>query len=54
MHLFDESIGGDLVDATLPDWERRELRRERVLKGLMNKHAAGVLSDDELKAISLA
>jgi hypothetical protein len=46
LRLLHESIGGDLVDATLPDWERRELRREKVLKG-----AAGVLSDDELKAI---
>ena len=51
LRLLHESIGGDLVDATLPDWERRELRREKVLKGLKNKHAEGVLSDDELKAI---
>jgi len=46
-------IGGDLVDAALPDWERQEFRRKRVFKGLENKQAAGVLSDDELKAISL-
>ena len=54
LRLLHESIGGDLVNAALPDWERRELRREKVLKGLKNKHAAGVLSDDELKAISIA
>jgi len=28
-----------------------ELRREKTSRGLKNKHAAGVLSDNELKAI---
>ena len=54
LRLLHESIGGDLVNAALPDWERRELRCEKVLKGLENKHAAGVLSDDDLKAIRAA
>jgi hypothetical protein len=52
--LLHESLGGDLVDTTKTDWERTELTREKVVKGLAAKHAGGVLSQSDFDAISQA
>src|SRR5208283_5026451 len=38
--LLHESLGGDLVDTSKTNWERNELTREKVEKGLAAKHAA--------------
>jgi hypothetical protein len=32
--LLHESLGGDLVDTSKPDWEESQLRRTPILKGL--------------------
>ncbi len=42
--LLHESLGGDLVSATQTDWERTQLTRKNVEKGLKEKLAAGRLS----------
>ncbi len=42
--LLHESLGGDLVDATKPDWERTQLTRKNVETGLKSKLSAGLLS----------
>ena len=48
------SVGGDLVDTSKADWERTELTRERVEKGLAEKRTGGALSPTEFDAISQA
>jgi hypothetical protein len=52
--LLHESLGGDLVDTSNADWEKDELTREKVEKGLAAKHAGGVLSQSDFDAISQA
>ena len=52
--LLHESLGGDLVDTSRTDWERTELTREKVEKGLAAKRAGGALSQSEFDAISQA
>jgi hypothetical protein len=52
--LLHESLGGDLVDTSKTDWERTELTREKVEKGLAAKRAGGALSQSEFDAISQA
>lgn len=52
--LLHESLGGDLVDTSKPDWERTQLTRSNVIKGLQEKCAAGALSHADLLAISEA
>jgi hypothetical protein len=49
--LLHESLGGDLVDTSVPEWEKYELRRENVEKGLEAKLTAGVLSPADYDAI---
>lgn len=52
--LLHESLGGDLVDTSKPDWEEDELRRNNVVKGLAAKRANGSLSQPVFDAISEA
>jgi hypothetical protein len=52
--LLHESLGGDLVDIGKPDWERNQLTRDNVEKGLEAKRAAGALSQSEFEAINQA
>jgi hypothetical protein len=52
--LLHESLGGDLVDTSKTDWERTELTREKVVKGLAAKRAGGALPQSDFDAISLA
>ena len=52
--LLHESLGGDLVDTSKTDWERTELTREKIEKGLAAKFAGGALAKSEFDAISQA
>jgi hypothetical protein len=52
--LLHESLGGDLVDTSKPDWERNQLTRDKVEKGLEAKRAAGALSQSVFDAIMAA
>jgi hypothetical protein len=52
--LLHESLGGDLVDTSGPDWEKYQLRREKVLKGLDKKRASGDVSQTDFDAIKEA
>jgi len=52
--LLHESLGGDLVDTSKPDWERTQLLRSNVEKGLETKRAAGLVSQPDFDAISQA
>lgn len=52
--LMHESLGGDLVDTSKTDWERTELTRDKVEKGLAAKCAGGTLSQSDFDAISQA
>jgi len=52
--LLHESLGGDLVDTSDPDWEGYELRRRNVEKGLDAKRAAGALSQADYDTITHA
>jgi hypothetical protein len=52
--LLHESLGGDLVDASKADWERKQLNRENVNTGLKSKLSAGLLSQPDFKAIGEA
>lgn len=42
--LIHESLGGDLVDTSKPNWQEDNLRRVKVLEGLERKRAASKLS----------
>lgn len=52
--LLHESLGGDLVDTSKPNWERTKLARDDVEKGLRAKLASGTLSQSDFDAISSA
>jgi hypothetical protein len=47
--LLHESLGGDLIDTSTPDWEETQLRRTPILKGLEAKHAGGQLKSARLR-----
>jgi hypothetical protein len=49
-----ESLGGDLVDTSKSEWERTQLTREKVGKGLERKREAGSLSQSDYDAITQA
>ncbi len=49
--LLHESLGGDLVDSTKPDWEQTQLTRKNVKKGLTSKLSAGLLSQADFDEI---
>jgi hypothetical protein len=42
--LLHESLGGDLIDTTQGEWERTELTRKKILKGLEDKRDRGQIS----------
>jgi hypothetical protein len=52
--LLHESLGGDLVDATKPDWEQTQLTRKKVETGLRSKLSAGLLSPADFDEIDAA
>jgi hypothetical protein len=52
--LLHESLGGDLVDTSKPDWERNQLTRDNVEKGLEAKRAVGALSQFDFDALKEA
>ncbi len=52
--LLHESLGGDLVDTAKTDWERTELTREKVEKGLKAKLAGVAISQSDFDAICRA
>ena len=52
--LLHESLGGDLVDTSKPVWEKTQLTRSNVKKGLEAKRAAGSISQTEFDAITEA
>ncbi len=49
--LLHESLGGDLVDTSKPDWETTQLRRDIVEKGREAKRAGGKRSQAKFDAI---
>jgi hypothetical protein len=49
--LVHESLGGDLVDTSDADWEKDELNRKNVKKGLKKKLAEGAISQAGYDAI---
>ena len=52
--LLHESLGGELVDTSKPEWERKQLRRRNVIKGLEAKLRKGKISRPDFEAISTA
>jgi hypothetical protein len=52
--LLHESLGGDLVDTSKTDWEKTQLPRCNVEKGLKAKRAAGLISQPDFDAINEA
>jgi hypothetical protein len=52
--LLHESLGGDLVDTSKPNWETSQLSRANVVKGLEEKYAAGAVTQTDFRAISEA
>ncbi len=52
--LLHEATSGDLVDATKPEWEKTQLTRKNVDKGLVSKRAAGTISQADFDAIKAA
>jgi|GEM_PF-1888271 len=52
--LLHETLGGDLVDATKPDWEQTQLTRKKVRSGLKSKLSADQLSQADFDAIDAA
>ena len=52
--LLHESLGGDLVETSKPKWEKTELIRENVEKGLQTKLSSGALSKSDFDTIKAA
>jgi hypothetical protein len=52
--LLHESLGGDLVDVTKPDWEKSQLLRRNVKHGLESKRAHGSLTQVDFDLIMRA
>src|SRR6185312_6519727 len=52
--LLHESLGGNLVDTNKPDWEKFELTRAEVKKGLKRKLNDGLLAQTNFDAIMSA
>ena len=52
--LLHESLGGDLVDTTQNDWEKTELNRKKILKGLKDKRRQRLISQADFVEINLA
>ena len=52
--LLHESLGGDLVDTSKPNWEKNSLKRENIVKQLESRRADGAISQADFDAISTA
>lgn len=52
--LLHESLGGDLVKTERKQWEKRDLNRESVLKGLEKKKSSSGLSQADYEKITKA
>ncbi len=52
--LLHESLGGDLVDTSKPNWEKSRLTRENVEKQLETRRASGAISQADFDAITEA
>jgi hypothetical protein len=52
--LLHESLGGDLVDTSKPNWEKARLTRENVEKKLESRRASGAISQADFDAITQA
>jgi hypothetical protein len=52
--LLHESMGGDLVDTSKPEWEKSQLIRKNVEKGMKVKLAAGQIAQNDFDAIKAA
>src|ERR1700733_15069724 len=52
--LLHESLGGDLVDTSKLGWEKDELTRKKIKKGLAAKHTTRQLSQTDFDAINQA
>jgi hypothetical protein len=52
--LLHESLGGDLVNTSKASWERTQLTRENVEKGLKTKRIAGSISQNDHDVIITA
>lgn len=52
--LLHESLGGNLVEVSKTDWERTELTRDKVNKGLAAKLASRALSQSDFDDIKAA
>jgi hypothetical protein len=52
--LLHESLGGDLVDTSKPDWEERSLRRTPILIGLEAKRVSSALGQADFDTIMRA
>jgi hypothetical protein len=52
--LLHESLGGDLVDTSKPDWDDSQLRRTPILKGLEAKRASGELAQADFDIVMCA
>lgn len=49
--LLHETLGGDLVDTSKTNWERTQLTRENLVKGLEAKRVTGAISQSDYDAI---
>jgi hypothetical protein len=52
--LLHESLGGDLVDTSKQDWEKTQLTRKNVVKGLEGKRASSAISPAHFETITQA
>jgi len=52
--LLHESLGGDLGDTSDPDWEKTQLTRKKVNKGLKAKLDTGAISQSDFDAVTQA
>jgi hypothetical protein len=52
--LLHESLGGDLVDTSQPEWEKSQLKRKNINNQLESKRAAGAISQTDFDAITQA
>jgi len=52
--LLHESLGGDLVDASKPNWEKSRLTRANVEKQLETRRATSAISQTDFDAITQA
>jgi hypothetical protein len=52
--LLHESLGGDLVDTSKPNWEKSRLTRENVEKQLETRQGSGTISQTDFDSLTQA